>query len=336
MPQTTLEVIDLVKQFPGPNRGDIVHALNGVSLRIEAGTTLGVVGESGSGKSTLGRCVLRLYEPTSGRVLLDSEDVTAMAEGRLRSHRARMQMVFQDPYASANPRMRIGEIVEEPLILHTVLDRPHRVARVIELLRQVGLQPEHALRHPHQLSGGQLQRVGIARAIATDPALIVLDEPTSSLDVSVRAEILALLRRLQSDLGTAYLFVSHDLDTVRATCDRVAVMYLGRIVESGTPNDLFRDPQHPYTQILLSATLAPRPDDRRPRLRARAGAADNLYLPPGCPFAPRCPLAREECTVDVPAFRQRTASHAAACVRMDDGTAAVAAIREPDNLGLTR
>ena len=302
-------------------RGGLLRAVNGVSFEIPAGTTLGLVGESGSGKSTVGRCLLRLLEPTSGSIHIGDADLVAMRARELRSHRRHMQMVFQDPFDSVNPRMSIGALVEEPLLLHTDLSGSERRERARELLRLVRLEEQHLDRLPHQLSGGQLQRVGIARAIATDPSFIVLDEPTSSLDLSVRAGVLRLLRELQDRLGLTYLLISHDLATVGAYCDQVAVMYLGSLVESGGATEVFESPQHPYTQALLSADLPPDPTVRLRRHLLDGEMPSPLDLPTGCCFSSRCPVVRDDCWEIPPALRDAGRhGHRAACTRLDDGT----------------
>jgi ABC-type oligopeptide transport system ATPase subunit len=264
-----LEVRDLVKEF-SRKRGlfappSVIRAVDGVSFTIEHGETFGLVGESGSGKTTTGRCVLRLIEPTSGYVRFKGEDVLAFPPSRMRHARRDMQIVFQDPYSSLNPRMRVGAIVEEPLIIHRIGSRPERRARVAQLFELVGLDPSHLSRYPHQFSGGQRQRIGLARALALNPSFIIADEPVSALDVSVQAQVVNLLMDLQERLKLTYLFIAHDLRLVRHICSRVAVMYLGRIVEMGETESLFAAPAHPYTRALLSAI--PVPDPAAPRGR---------------------------------------------------------------------
>jgi oligopeptide transport system ATP-binding protein len=270
MPTPLLDVRNLVKEFDRPgamwSRGTAVRAVDDVSFAIERGETFGLVGESGSGKTTTGRCVLRLVEPTSGEVRFDGRDVLAMSGAELRRARRAMQIVFQDPISSLNPRMRVGEIVEEPLIVHRCGSPSDRRRRVSELLELVGLDPFQAARRPHELSGGQRQRVGVARALALEPAFIVADEPVSALDVSVQAQIVNLLLDLQARMGLTYLFIAHDLRLVEHVCDRVAVMYRGRIVELATTARLFSSPAHPYTRALFSATPVPDPDHRPARI----------------------------------------------------------------------
>lgn len=328
-----VEAKNLVKSYRGPSHS-IIHALNDISFRIQPGTTLGIVGESGAGKSTVGRCILRLTDLTSGAILMDGIDIAQISRRDFRRWRARVQVVFQDPYSSLDPRMRIGDLVDEPLRLHTNLGSSQRRDRVRELLSLVHLDPVFMTRLPSQLSGGQLQRVGIARAIATHPTFVVLDEPTASLDLSIRAEVLALLSDLQVRLQLTYLLISHDLFSVAKFCHQVAVMYLGKIVEFGPARQIFGHPQHPYTQALLSASLPADPTIRRSRVILRGEMPSPENLPTGCFFASRCPLVREDCTQGHPAIRQVSLEHGAACVRIDDGTNRLAsaesvAIKDP-------
>jgi len=265
-----LEVRDLVKEFGRRGgllrKGSVVRAVNDVSFAIEEGETFGLVGESGSGKTTTGRCILRLIEPTSGEVRFNGEDVLSFSRSRMRQARRDMQIVFQDPYSSLNPRMRVGAIVEEPLIIHRIGSKPERRARVAELFELVGLDPAQLARYPHQFSGGQRQRIGLARALALNPSLVIADEPVSALDVSVQAQVINLLMDLQERLKLTYLFIAHDLRLVRHICSRVAVMYLGRIVEMGPTEQLFEAPAHPYTRALLSAIPVPDPAAMRQRI----------------------------------------------------------------------
>lgn len=315
---TQVRISGLGKVFPTP--AGPLRAVDDVSLELAAGRTTGLVGESGSGKSTMGRCVLRLVEPTSGTIMMGETDVRALRPRELRSWRARSQMVFQDPYESLNPRMTIMDLLTEPLRLHTPMSGAQRRRRASELMELVRLERSHLDRYPHELSGGQLQRVGIARALATDPAFLVLDEPTSSLDLSVRAGVLALLKNLQTELGVTYLLISHDLDTVGGYCDSVAVMYLGKIVESGPTAEVFGRPQHPYTQALLSAAMPPDPTVRTNRIRLVGEIPSPLDAPPGCRFASRCPLVRDDCRDAHPQARQPSPGHEVACVRVDDAS----------------
>jgi len=317
-----LEVRDLIKHFPvgggllgGPRA--LVRAVDGVSFAIRRGETLGLVGESGCGKTTTGRAILQLDPPTSGQVLFEGRDLTTLDEAGLRDMRRRMQVIFQDPYSSLNPRMTVGQIIAEPLAVHGIV-RPTaaRASRVRELLGRVGLLPQHASRYPHELSGGQRQRVGIARALAMEPSLIVCDEPVSALDVSIQAQIINLLEDLQRDLGLTYLFIAHDLAVVRHISDRIAVMYLGKIVELADRRALYEDPQHPYTKALLAAVPIPDPDLEAQRQRVVLGGEvpSPLNPPSGCVFHPRCPIAIDRCRDVVPDLREVRTAHRAACI----------------------
>jgi oligopeptide transport system ATP-binding protein len=294
-----LEVVDLVKHF-GP-----VRAVDGVSLRVAPGEVLGLVGESGSGKSTLGRCAVRLLPVTAGQVRVNGRDIATLSRRRLRPLRRDFNIVFQDPASSLNPRMSVGDIVREPLRLHRIGTASSRRRRVEDLLDQVGLQADVVRRYPHELSGGQRQRVSLARALSAGPSLLVADEPTSALDVSVQAAVLNLLGRLQADLGFACLFVTHDLATVEFLAQRVAVMYLGVLVEVSARDSLFATPRHPYTQALLSAAPIPDPSVQRRRRRiVLTGEIPSPVNPPsGCRFHPRCPVAVDECARTVPPLR---------------------------------
>ena len=312
-----LRVEDLRKHFPLRTPGAwlrpaSVRAVDGVSLTLGAGETLGLVGESGCGKSTIARCLVRTIEPTAGRVVFDGVDLAALDAEALRRRRRDFQMVFQDPTASLNPRLTVHAMVEEPLRLHTDLAAGARRQRVAEILDEVGLEPSLARRYPHQLSGGQRQRVNIARAVATRPRFLVLDEPTSALDVSLRARVILLLAELRSRLGLTYLFISHDLSTVKYLSNRVAVMYLGTIVEEATADELFRRPQHPYTRALLSAVPVPDPDARRERLVLRGEIPSPIAAPTGCRLRGRCPLAQPVCAEPV-ALREIAPGHRVAC-----------------------
>jgi oligopeptide/dipeptide ABC transporter ATP-binding protein len=294
----------------------VVTAVDGVSFSLKTGETLAVVGESGSGKSTLGRLVLRLIDPTAGRIRFDGRDVTALSERELRPLRRNAQLIFQDPYASLNPRMTVGRILAEPLALHDVVPPSRRAERVTELLRLVGLEPRMISRYPHEFSGGQRQRIAIARALAVEPKLIVCDEPVSALDVSIRAQVINLLRDLQQRLGLAYIFISHDLAVVKQIADRIAVMHLGRIVEIGLNQALFTNPRHPYSRALLSAIPVPDPGAKRERIILRGEAPSALHPPEGCAFHSRCPFAVARCQTERPELVGGL--HATACHLADE------------------
>ena len=309
------------RQSRGPLRPPAtLVAVADVSLAIPRGATLALVGESGAGKSTVARCVVRLEDPDGGRMLYAGEDIGGLKRTALRRFRRRVQIVFQDPHGSLNPRMRVGTAVREPLEVHGIARGAAADARVAELFREVGLDPDQRGSYPHQLSGGQRQRVGIARALAVGPELLVLDEPVSALDVSVQAQVLALLRDLQARRGLTYLFVAHDLAVVRQMADRVAVMYLGRIVEEAPAERLFADPRHPYTRALLAAVPTPDPNAPPPRLVLRDDPAPTADVTPGCPFHPRCPDPRraDRCRLEAPALRDVGAGQRAACHFADE------------------
>jgi oligopeptide/dipeptide ABC transporter ATP-binding protein len=292
---------------------DYVRALDGVSFSVPRGTTLSLVGESGSGKTTCGRSLLRLIQPTAGRVVFDGVDVTELPKRELRALRKRMQLIFQDPFGSLNPRMTVYNMLVEVLRVHRIVPKDQRKARVEELLQLVGLPPESASRYPHEFSGGQRQRIGIARALAAEPDLIVADEPVSALDVSIQAQILNLLKDLQEKLGLTYLFIAHDLSVVRHISDTVAVMYLGRIVELGSVPDVFERPTHPYTRALISAAPTPNPDDVDERIVLEGDVPSPINPPSGCPFHPRCPEAREDCSRVEQKLVEAQPGHSAAC-----------------------
>jgi oligopeptide/dipeptide ABC transporter ATP-binding protein len=312
-----LEVATLSKRFPVP--GGVVNAVTDVSFSLAAGETLGLVGESGSGKSTLGRCVLRLIAPSAGRIVFDGQDITRASEAACRKLRGAMQMVFQDPWAALNPRMTARDLIEEMLLLHTPLSRAERRDEATRLGLRVRLPAAMLDRYPGDLSGGQQQRVCIARAIATRPKLIVLDEPTSSLDLSVRAGILDLLLDLKEETNAAMLFITHDLGTLKLMADRVMVMYLGRVVEEAPAAAIFGAPAHPYTQALMSAHLPADPAVRVARHVLTGEIPSPINLPPGCGFSSRCPVALRACRDALPAWQPVATAHRAACLRVADG-----------------
>ena len=306
----------LVKHFPVAGSDDVVRAVDGVTFEIFRGETLGLVGESGCGKSTIGRCLLRLIEPTRGEVRFENEDVLAMSGGELRALRREMQIIFQDPYASLNPRMKVLDIVAEPLVIHGLGDKTKRRERVAELLSKVGLDPDYMNRYPHEFSGGQRQRLGIARALALNPKLIVADEPVSALDVSVQAQVINLLEDLQREFNLTYLFISHGLAVVEHISDRVAVMYLGRIVEVASAAELYANPLHPYTRALLSAIPVPDPTRKRERIVLKGDVPTPINPPSGCRFHTRCPEAIPECSQIDPDLREIAPGHTVACIRV--------------------
>jgi oligopeptide/dipeptide ABC transporter ATP-binding protein len=311
-----VRVRGLVKHFPLEDSDDVVRAVDGVTFEIIRGETLGLVGESGCGKSTVGRCLLRLIEPTAGEVEFDGRDVLATGGRELRELRREMQIIFQDPYASLNPRMRVRDIVGEPLVIHGIKDKDERRARVAELMTKVGLDPDYMNRYPHEISGGQRQRLGIARALALNPKLIVADEPVSALDVSVQAQVVNLLQDLQAEFGLTYLFISHGLAVVEHISTRVAVMYLGRIVEVASASELYVEPLHPYTQALLSAIPIPDPTRKRKRIILTGDVPTPINPPSGCRFRTRCPAAIPECAQIDPDLREISPGHTVACIRV--------------------
>jgi oligopeptide transport system ATP-binding protein len=293
-------------------------AVDGVTFDIRKGETLGLVGESGCGKSTTGRAVLQLYKPTAGEVLFEGKDLTKLNGAEVRSMRRKMQMIFQDPYASLNPRMSVRDIIGEPMIIHKIGTGQERRERVAELMRVVGLNPYYSTRFPHEFSGGQRQRIGIARALAVDPEFIVCDEPVSALDVSIQAQIINLLEELQEQFGLTYLFIAHDLAVVRHISDRVAVMYLGKMMELADRAEIYDNPLHPYTKALLSAVPIPDPalERKRERIILTGDVPSSLRPPKGCVFHTRCPIAIDECRQEIPEWRQVTPGHWVACHRV--------------------
>jgi len=323
-----VQVRGLVKHFPVPDSDEVWRAVDGVSFEILRGETLGLVGESGCGKSTTGRCLLRLIEPTRGDIKFAGRDVTAMGKSELRQLRREMQIIFQDPSASLNPRMKVGDIIAEPLVIHGIGKKPERLERVAWLLGKVGLDPGFMKRYSHEFSGGQLQRIGVARALALNPKLIVADEPVSALDVSVQAQVVNLLQDLQKEFGLTYLFISHRLAVVEHISTRVAVMYLGRIVEIADAKDLYLDPLHPYTQALLSAIPVPDPKEKRARIILKGDVPTARNPPSGCRFRTRCPIAIDECARIDPELREISPGHAVACIRVEGyGSAQVSEAR---------
>ncbi|MEH6476517.1 MAG: oligopeptide/dipeptide ABC transporter ATP-binding protein [Sneathiella sp.] len=313
-----LEVTDLKVHFP-ISGGGVVHAVDGVSFSIKRGVAFGLVGESGSGKTTTALACGRLVDPTSGQISLADEDITNLGGAALRQARRKMQIVFQDPYASLNPRERVGAIVERPLKLMKIGNARERAARVAELFEVVGLRPEQQSLFPHQFSGGQRQRVGIARALATRPDLIICDEPVSALDVAIQAQILNLLTRLKAEFELTYLFISHDLAVIQHICDEIAVMYLGKIVERGTKQNIFSNPLHPYTKALISTVPSPNSlgKPKGDRIMLEGDPPSPISLPKGCHFESRCPFAVDACKEKAPQLRDIGDDHSVSCLRID-------------------
>jgi len=311
-----LRVENLSKHFP--TKTGSVKAVDGVTFDVKRGTIVGLVGESGSGKTTAGRCTLRLIEPSGGRLIFDGKDLVTLSDREMRSYRRRMQIVFQDPYSSLNPRMRVEEIIGEAIDTHRLAKGAARQERIAELLARVGLDPEHGRRYPHEFSGGQRQRIGIARALAVEPEFIVADEPVSALDVSVQAQVLNLIQDLQQSYGLTMLFIAHDLSVVEYLCDEVVVMYLGRVMERGPSRSLYAMPRHPYTQALLSAAPVPDPKAHRQRIILQGDIPSPMNPPSGCVFRTRCPYAIQACAEIVPPLDPVAMEHHVACIRKDD------------------
>ncbi|CAM3432601.1 ABC transporter ATP-binding protein [Marinicrinis lubricantis] len=313
MSQPLIEVNHLKKHFNVGN-GQTLKAVDDVSFTIAKGETLGMVGESGCGKSTVGRTMLRLYEPTAGEMIFEGQDIYQLKPGKMKELRRDIQMIFQDPYASLNPRMTVSDIIGEALdIHHLAKNKKERKARIEELLDLVGLNPDHATRYPHEFSGGQRQRIGIARALAVNPKFIICDEPISALDVSIQAQVVNLLMELQKKFGLTYLFIAHDLAMVKHISDRVAVMYLGKMVELADSEELYSNPLHPYTKALMSAIPVPDPTAQREKIVLSGDLPSPINPPSGCPFRTRCPLATEKCANEVPSFREVRPGHYTAC-----------------------
>ena len=318
MSENVLEVKNLCKYFD-VNRGmkgaQKVIAVDGISFEVKKGETFGLVGESGCGKSTLGRTILRIYEPTKGEIVFEGEDISRLSRKKMLPYRQKLQMIFQDPYASLNPRFTVGEIIEEPMVIHHMYDEKKRKKRVQELLETVGLKPDHIRRYPHEFSGGQRQRIGIARTLALEPDFIVCDEPISALDVSIQAQVINLLEQLQRERGLTYLFIAHDLSMVKHISDRIGVMYLGSLVELADSEELFENPMHPYTKALLSAIPIPDPDieKNRQRIMLEGTLPNPIDLGEECKFCSRCPVCKDSCHKSQPKLVEVKPGHFVAC-----------------------
>ncbi len=316
MAEALLEVKNVKKYFKTPK--GMLHAVDDVSFTINKGETLGVVGESGCGKSTTGRVVLRLLEPTEGQILMEGQDIARLNDSQMRSKRKEMQMIFQDPLASLDPRKTVGQIIEEPLKIHNIISSRHeRQKRVLELMETVGLAQRYYSTYPHELDGGRRQRIGIARALSMNPKFIVCDEPVSALDVSIQAQILNLLEDLQHDMGLTYMFITHDLSVVHHFSNNIAVMYLGKIIELAPSDELFAHPTHPYTQALLSAIPVPKLENRRERIILKGEITSPINLPKACRFASRCLYAKPECFGQEPELKEVAPGHQVACFLKD-------------------
>ncbi|ABF45635.1 MULTISPECIES: ABC transporter ATP-binding protein [Deinococcus] len=320
--ETLLDVRNLEKYFP--IRGGLlsrvvgnVKAVNDVSFKLSRGEVVGLVGESGSGKTTAGRAILRLIEPTGGQVIFNGTDITKLSKSQMRDYRREMQIIFQDPFASLNPRMTVADIIGEAMQIHNLHPGKERIERIAELLEKVGLRPEHMRRYPHEFSGGQRQRIGIARALAVNPSFVVADEPVSALDVSIQAQVVNLLQDLQEELGLTVLFIAHDLAVVEYICDRIIVMYLGRVMEIASSRELNTNPKHPYTEALLSAAPIPDPTVKRQRIILEGDIPSPINPPSGCVFRTRCRYAIDDCARVVPELREVAPGHFKACIRDD-------------------